>query len=173
MNTRTIEVVEHQSQWQQQFAQERDSLKRILGNNAVNIHHIGSTSVPGLAAKPIIDILIEVTSLKQLDAANIKLQDIGYIAKGENGIVGRRYFQKGQHIRTHHVHAFESRDPHLVRHLAFKRYLEAHLDVKNEYSDVKKRAAKMCDNEPQLYMNLKNDFITEHEKRAVSWFSQK
>ena len=122
---RAIEVVDHDPNWKNIFEIEKAALSKAIGNNAVKIDHIGSTSVIGLAAKPIVDILIEVSKLEKLDAADKNISALGYTIKGENGISGRRYFQKGGYQRSHHVHAFQSGDLHLHRHKAFKEYLIA------------------------------------------------
>ncbi|MDP2559638.1 GrpB family protein [Psychrobium sp. 1_MG-2023] len=167
---RIIEVVDYNPQWQQAFNIEQGLLKGVIGNNAITIEHIGSTAVVGLAAKPIIDILIEVSSLELLDRVNESIAELGYVVKGENGISGRRYFQKGGHQRSHHIHAFVADDPHLERHRAFKAYLSHHSAIAQEYSKLKQAAAVVCDNDMTRYMALKNDFIAHHETLAVQWF---
>ena len=87
----------------------------------VALHHIGSTSIPGIFAKPIIDILLEVSDLEKLDKQSHALVALGYERLGEFGIVGRRYFRKNSAsgIRTHHVHAFQTGNAEIERHLAF------------------------------------------------------
>ncbi len=171
LTTRTIEVIDYDPNWTKRFELEKQLLTKILGSNAVTIEHIGSTSVFGLAAKPVIDILIEVTNLDELDTANNDLALQGYVVKGENGISGRRYFQKGGVQRSHHVHAFQSGNEHLLRHRAFKEYLIAYPNIASQYGEIKKDAALKCHHNTQTYMALKNDFIEQHEKLAVQWFS--
>lgn len=144
----------------------------MIGVNAVNIEHIGSTAVAGLAAKPIIDILIEVTSLKALDMTNKSMETLGYRIKGENGIAGRRYYQKGGNMRSHHVHAFQIGDGHLHRHRAFKAYLIAHAEIAAEYGSLKKAASTKSNNDINIYIALKNDFIQKHEALAIEWFGR-
>lgn len=171
MNQRIIEVVDYNPDWAINFTAEKQCLTLAIGDNAIAIEHIGSTSIEGLSAKPIIDILIEVTCLKSLDEHNKKLKAIGYKAKGENGIAGRRYFEKGGKNRSHHVHAFATGDNNLTRHLAFKHYLIAHPELLTAYAEIKKRAAHACNNDSILYMTLKNDFIQQHEPLALKWFN--
>jgi len=170
LSNRVIEVVDYDSSWKETFETEKVLLTKAIGINAVNIEHIGSTSVVGLAAKPVIDILIEVSDLKELDASNDKIEALGYEIKGENGISGRLYFQKGGNQRSHHVHAFQTNDLHLHRHRAFKEYLIAHSEIASEYGSLKKEAASKSDNNINLYMELKNNFIQKHEKLALEWF---
>jgi GrpB-like predicted nucleotidyltransferase (UPF0157 family) len=170
LSCRVIEVVDYNPNWKITFENERVMLSKAIGNNAVKIEHIGSTSVVGLAAKPVIDILIEVTSLDELDISNKNIEALGYLVKGENGIEGRRYFQKGGNQRSHHVHAFQTNDFHLNRHIAFKEYLIANPAIASEYSNIKKEAVTNSDNNINVYMALKNNFIHKHEKIAIEWF---
>ncbi|PKG80613.1 hypothetical protein CXF85_21020 [Colwellia sp. 75C3] len=170
MSNRIIEVVDYDPNWSKTFETEKVMLTKAIGSNAVKIEHIGSTSVVGLSAKPVIDILIEVTSLTELDSANKNIVGLGYIVKGENGISGRRYFQKGGNQRSHHVHAFQTSDLHLLRHRAFKEYLIAHPIIASEYSFIKKEAVSKSGNDINFYMALKNNFIQKHEILAIEWF---
>jgi len=173
LKNRIIEVVDYDPNWTRIFETEKLLLANAIGKNAVLIEHIGSTAVKGLPAKPVIDILVEVTSLLDLDECNEKIAMLGFVVKGENGISGRRYFQKGGHKRSHHVHAFQSGDFNIIRHRAFKEYLIAHPRVSSEYGQVKKEAQLESDNNINIYMALKNEFIQKHEKLAVEWFSLK
>ena len=170
LSNRVIEVVDYDPNWKNIFETEKVALTNAIGSNAVKIDHIGSTSVIGLVAKPVIDILIEVSNLEELDAVDKKIIALGYTVKGENGISGRRYFQKGGNQRSHHVHAFQSGDLHLHRHRAFKEYLIAHPKIASEYGFIKKMAVSKSDNNINVYMALKNDFIQKHEKLALEWF---
>ena len=170
LNNRVIEVVDYDPNWKNIFETEKVALAKAIGSNAVKIEHIGSTSVVGLSAKPVIDILIEVSNLEELDASDKQINALGYTIKGENGIAGRRYFQKGGNQRSHHVHAFQTSDSHLQRHRVFKKYLTAHPVIALEYGSIKKEAVSKSDNNINVYMALKNDFIQKHEKLALEWF---
>lgn len=172
MPHRIIQVVNFDPIWAQLFEAEFQLLSETLGANALAIEHIGSTSVPKLAAKPIIDILVAVECLDAIDEKNEQMQAAGYTVKGEYGIAGRRYFQKGGFQRTHHVHVFRIGDSNLTRHRAFKAYLIAHPDIANEYAKLKLDAARKSQNSSQLYMALKNDFIHKHEILALTWLKQ-
>lgn len=172
LNASTIEVVEYNPLCAVKFSQEESLLQHVIGNNALAIVHIGSTAVPELAAKPIIDILLTLVSLEELTARHDPLFRHGYIAKGENGISGRRYFQKSGSQRTFHVHAFEQHDPQLVRHLACRDYLIAFPEVALQYQQVKQYAALVCQHNPNHYAELKNSFIQQHEQSAIAWFDK-
>ena len=167
-----IVVVEYDPSWPARFSEESSTLKDLLGHHVIKIHHIGSTSVPGLRAKPVIDILMEVPDIKQLDRCNMLLEEIGYEVMGEYGIPGRRYFRKGGNKRTRHIHAFQTGDPNLIRHLAFREYLIHHKQIAREYGELKSRIALMCANDIGNYSDLKDPFIQLHEKKAVDWYTR-
>lgn len=111
--TDLIKVVAYDASWPQLFEIEAQRIKGILGDHCITIHHIGSTAVPGLSAKPIIDILPVVNDILQVDQFNSAMKNIGYAAKGEYGIPFRRYFQKSSERRTHNVHIFAEGNPEL------------------------------------------------------------
>ena len=153
--------------WAGMFVHEQMALAAFLGPDA-NIHHIGSTAVPGLAAKPIIDILVAVPSVERLDSQIIDFRALGYEPRGENGIPGRRYFVKGTPERTHHVHAFRSGSHDVRRHLALRDFLRANDEVRDAYAVVKRRAVAECGNDIQAYLALKNDFVRLLEAQALA-----
>ena len=171
MNQIIIAVVDYDPSWVTVFENEKKLLAKAIGKNAVMIEHIGSTAVKGLPSKPVIDILVEVTSIFDLDISSNKIQALGYIVKGENGIPGRRYFRKGGNQRSHHIHAFTNGDLNLIRHRAFKEYLIAHPMIATEYGEIKKSSVLICENNINTYMELKNKFIQKYEKLAVAWFN--
>ncbi len=166
---RKIEVVPYDPEWPVLFAQEAEAIRAIAPDCFVAIHHIGSTAVPGLAAKPVIDIMPIVTDLGLLDQINSGMEDLGYIVKGEFGIPGRRFFLKGLIDRTHHVHAFEEGSGGLMRHVAFRDYLRCHPDEAEKYAELKMKNAAQFPHDNDGYCDAKHDFVTELEKRAVAW----
>lgn len=165
---RTVKIIDYDDQWPVLFEAESKLLHATLGNVISRIHHIGSTSVTGLAAKPVIDILLEVNGLTALDSANAAMNNIGYTARGENGIPDRRYFTKGGDERSHQVHAFVAGDAQIIRHLAFRDYLKNDRNVANEYADLKRAAAQASQNNAQRYSALKADFIVYHLRLALT-----
>ncbi len=104
---RKVEVILYNEKWAECFDEEKERLKLVFGPEIIAVHHIGSTSIPNMAAKPIIDMLIEVRSIEAVSQFDEQMKANGYTPKGENGIAGRRYFQKGGNKRTHHVHMYE------------------------------------------------------------------
>ncbi|KZN14895.1 GrpB family protein [Marinomonas sp. TW1] len=167
---RIIEVVEYNDDWPRLFEIEKQLILSSLPIKKLWVHHIGSTAVSGLAAKPIIDILLEVEEIEALDGCNELFESIGYECKGEFGISGRRYFQKGGYKRSHQIHAFGKDSENSIRHLAFKEYLIAHPAVAEEYAELKLDVAKHCNNDIGAYCDGKDEFVTTHEKHAVEWY---
>jgi GrpB-like predicted nucleotidyltransferase (UPF0157 family) len=144
---------------------------RCLGKNVVATHHIGSTSIPGIFAKPIIDILVEVADIATVDSCNEAMELAGYVSMGEFGIPGRRYFRKddANGVRSHYVHAFQSGDPELARHLGFRDFMLAHPDIAREYSDLKRALALVHPNDIDAYVDGKDAFIKRVDERAARW----
>lgn len=163
---RTVEVVQFDESWALQFETEARLLTAMLGGDS-RIHHIGSTSVRGLAAKPIVDILIEISDVTLLDAFEDGFRSLGYEPRGENGIPGRRYFVKGSPERTHQIHAFATGSQDALRHLAVRDYLRGHPDECQAYAQVKAKAAADCGNDIHRYVALKSDFVSSLEVRAL------
>ncbi|WP_367278178.1 GrpB family protein [uncultured Photobacterium sp.] len=134
---------------------------------AITLHHIGSTLVPGLSAKPTIDILAEVDDLFYFDQVSQKLELLEYEGKGEFGISGRRYFKKGSERHSYHLHVFASGDSNIHRHICFRNYLVAHPEVAKEYGELKKKIAARCDHDTVVYCDEKNDFVQHHQSLAI------
>ncbi|NQX96054.1 MAG: GrpB family protein [Erythrobacter sp.] len=170
---RRIEIHDSDPVWPAMFEAERRRLTDALSRHITGLtfHHIGSTSVPGLAAKPIIDILLEVPNVSVLDDHCDRFESLGYTCRGEYGIPGRRYFQRGGDNRTHHLHAFAAGSAGARRHLVFRDYLRAHPAAAARYATVKRAAARACNHDTDAYGDLKHDFVAHHEKLALAWWS--
>ena len=169
---RKIEVVPYDPTWAELFEAEAARLSEAIPEGLVAVHHIGSTSVPGLAAKPTIDILAEVSDLTVLDRFDSNMESLGYLAKGEFGIPGRRFYLKGLIDRTHHVHAFEQGSVGLHRHLAVRDYLRAHIEQVAEYGSLKLQIAKQFEHDSDGYCDAKHDYVQALERRALRWKSR-
>ena len=139
------------------------------------IHHIGSTSIPGIHAKPIIDMLANSSELSQIDARSEGMRAIGYEAMGEFGIDGRRYYRRDNTagVRTEQVHAFAEQSPHILRHLAFRDFLRSHPDIALEYSQLKQRLAAAHPFDIEAYMDGKDAFIRQTQERALEWIRRR
>lgn len=167
-------VVPHDRAWRSRFESEAAHIAKVFGDNAVAIHHIGSTSIPGILAKPVIDILVEAASLETVDRQTSGMTKLGYEAMGAFGIEGRRFFRKddANGVRTHHVHVFEAGAANAVRHLAFRDFLRAHPDRAKAYSDLKAELVARPGMTREAYMDGKDPFIEETEAEAVVWYQE-
>lgn len=163
---RIIEVVPYRKEWPSMFELEAKRIKQALGNNCLIVHHIGSTAVPGLASKPIIDMLPVVKNLLEVDQANHAMQQLGYEAKGEFGIPFRRYFQKGGDTRTHHMHIFEEGNPEIERHIKFRDWMIAHHDDREAYGKLKKQLALKFPNDIMSYCMGKDNFVASIDAKT-------
>jgi len=166
---REMTVVDYDPSWPAAYEAEIERLRAVLGDVIVRAHHIGSTAVLGLAAKPVIDVLLEVRDLALLDAHDDVMREIGYEPRGEYGIRGRRYYPKGGDRRTHHVHAFAVGDPHIEEHLAFRDHLRERPDAAAAYVRVKREAAAKHRYDPEGYVRHKEEFVA----RTLSAFPMK
>jgi GrpB-like predicted nucleotidyltransferase (UPF0157 family) len=166
-----VEVVPHDPTWRVKFEDESKLIALALGENVIVIHHIGSTSIPNIYAKPIIDMLVEVKDITKVDEQNSAMAALGYKAMGEFGLPGRRFFRKYDETgkRTHHVHTFEINVSEVQRHLAFRDYMIANPEYANRYSDLKRKLAQQYPDDIDGYMDGKDGFIKDMEKRAIEW----
>ena len=173
---RTIEVVEHDSRWKAEFDRESAKLVDVLGDALVSIHHVGSTSIPGLVAKPIIDILVVLKETKTIDRFSAAMQELGYRVRGEcldaevPGTPGRFYFSKDSFgKRTHHVHACADGHPEVRDKLAFRDYLRSHPQVAMQYGVIKQKLAIEHRHDNVGYMRGKDPFIQSTLRDAREW----
>lgn len=166
---RKVEVFPYKDVWRTQFEQEAQKLKQVFGDILLAVHHIGSTSVPGLSAKPIIDLMPVVRKIEDVDAFQPAMEVLGYEARGENGLPGRRYFQKGGDQRTHHVHIYEKENPEISRHLLFRDYLRCHPARAKVYGDLKEHLARLYPFNIEAYITGKHDLVQELEQEAMQW----
>ena len=146
---------------------------RVLGPILVMVHHIGSTSVPGLAAKPIIDLMPLVTDLAYLDRERWRVEALGYHWHGELGISGRRYCTLSDEAgnRIVQLHFFKADSPQVARHIAFRDYLRAHPETASAYEREKRRARDLHPDDSHAYTDEKAAWIRDTEAKALIWFA--
>ena len=163
-----VRMVPHDPKWRQEFQHEAARISAAAGGNAVAVHHIGSTAIPAVYAKPVIDVLLVVRDLAALDEKQAEMEALGYQARGEYGIPGRRFFRRDDEHgdRTHQIHAFEDGSPQVTRHLAFRDYMIAHPEAAEAYSDLKRDLAAQHPNDIEAYMDGKDEFIREIDERT-------
>ena len=170
---RKVEVSPYNNRWSSMFDKEANVLREIFGSQIVEIHHIGSTSVKGLNAKPVIDIMPVVKIIHKVDLFNEEMKKSGYEPVGENGLAGRRFFQKGGNNRSHHIHVYQLGNPEIDRHLAFRDYLREHLIVATQYGNLKEKLSQQFPSDIGSYIAGKEQLIVEIEHKALSWYRMK
>ena len=153
-----IQLSPYESGWQILFLEERDRLQASIGGYILDIQHIGSTSIPGMPAKPILDIGIAVTNFEEAVRCIPPMEKLGYTYKGENGILRRHYFVKGA-PRTHHVHMVEIESEVWRSNLLFRAYLIKHPETAREYGRLKQELAKQFATKREMYQAGKDGFI--------------
>lgn len=166
---RNVEVSSPRKEWSLMFQEECGKLKNTFGNLVVNIYHIGSTAIPNIKAKPVIDIMIEVINIDEVDKFNHQMEQLGYITFGENGIPNRRFFSKGGDNRTHHIHIFEQGNSEITRHIVFRDYMIAHPEEAQKYSQLKQNLADKYPTNIEMYIEGKNDYIKSIDTKAEKW----
>jgi GrpB-like predicted nucleotidyltransferase (UPF0157 family) len=168
-----VNLAAYKPEWPRTVVMLAENLQ-VLGPNLVIVHHIGSTSVPGLIAKPIIDLMPVVTSLTRLDEQRQSIEALGYRWHSELGISGRRYctLDDGAGVRTVQLHIFKADSPHVERHIAFRDYLRAHPEEANAYAIEKRRAQNLHPTNSHVYGDEKGKWIRAAETRALIWATQ-
>lgn len=160
MRTQNVRVVPYQDIWKKQFEEIREYVEVGLESYVREIHHVGSTSVEGLAAKPIIDIDIEVYDNVDIDKVTNILAQKGYICEGDLGIPDRiAYAYENTIFAEHHLYVCPSSSKELHRHLCFRNFLRMNKEARDEYGGVKLRAAEACHNDIDVYMDMKHEVI--------------
>ena len=168
-----VQIVDYDPRWPGRFLAEAARVSRVLSDCVVAIHHIGSTAVPNLCAKPVIDILVQVSSLSIFDRQSKVLQPLGYESMGEYGLSGRRFFRKGDVQRTHHIHVYAADNPEPMRHVHFRDYLRAHPQIAERYAKIKRQAMLVHSDSREDYQLFKASFIESEERQALAWAASK
>ena len=165
-----IVVTEYHSEWVSMFEEEARLIKSILRENCMAVYHIGSTAVPGLKAKPVIDMMPVVHELQKVDDLMEEFVKSGYEYMGEFGIAGRRYLRKGGDERTHQVNIFEKTNKTQIdRHLAVRDFLRMHREIAEEYGALKEELAGMFPYDIEGYCDGKEEFMKTLERKALEW----
>lgn len=168
MKTNRIIVQPYDPQWKQDFEAIRRELVDALGDLALRIEHVGSTSVEGLAAKPIIDIDVVIRDHAPLAAVISALARIGYRHEGNLGIPQREAFcyDGKSHLRKHHLYVCPESSPELRRHITFRDYLRSHPEDAAEYGRVKTEGAELYPDSIDQYITHKSGCISAIYRRC-------
>ncbi len=164
-----IRIVEYDPEWPDRYETERRQIASALGPLALAIEHVGSTAVPGLPAKPVIDLMVAVANLDAVAACIPPLATLGYeySPEYESTVPERRFFQKGPvEARSYHLHVVELDSWFWKRLLLFRDYLRAHPDVAHEYVRLKRLLADLHGTDRRAYSDAKTTFVREVEGRA-------
>jgi len=167
-----VVLVPHSPLWAEMARDETRRLKEALGGELIAVHHIGSTAIPGIMAKPVVDLIPIVADIARLDAREEAVRALGYKWFGEFGLPGRRYCYRKDAAtgeRLFQLHCYQDGAPEVPRHLAFRDYLRAHPLLAREYEAEKLRAAKIVSDDVNAYNDHKNDWIKRVEKEALAW----
>jgi len=156
---RTITVVDYDPAWSTQFEALRSIILSAVGDIAVAVEHVGSTSVPGLAAKPIIDIDVIVASAADVSVAIERLAMIGYEHRGNLGVEGREAFGSPPDPPQRHLYVCIEGGTALQNHLALREYLRGNSDSAAKYGQLKKQLAARFPNDTDTYIDGKTDFV--------------
>jgi len=163
-----VRLAEYDENWQGIFEREKSELRNILGNKIIDIQHIGSTAVPSCCAKPIIDILIGVNSMKIADECIKPLIKFGYEFKGGKGIPGGYFFTKSiGEIRTHHLHIITHNSESQVDHVIFRDFLIQKPEYRKKYCALKRELATEFKNDREAYTDAKSGFINNTVQLAL------
>ena len=161
MITKQVVVLPYDKAWKQNFIEIKAEIQDALGELALEIEHVGSTSVEGLSAKPIIDIDVVIKEESMLAEVVPALRRIGYRHEGNLGIVGREAFQYDgkEHLQKHHLYVCPQDSAELRRHIAFRDYLRSHPEAVREYSCIKEEGASLYPLDMEKYIEHKSPFI--------------
>ncbi|HEX4205402.1 MAG TPA: GrpB family protein [Ktedonobacteraceae bacterium] len=159
----TLIIEEYNPVWPVRFAEEKQRIQERIGNFIEDIQHVGSTSVPGLAAKPIVDIMVVIPDITQVERCVRPLESINYLYMGEYGIPDRHLFCKPGSVspfeRLYHLHMMDKTHEQYTFHLLFRNYLRKHTDVRDAYQQLKRDLAVQFGANREGYTNAKHNFI--------------
>jgi GrpB-like predicted nucleotidyltransferase (UPF0157 family) len=164
-----IEIWPYDPAWPSLFAALGAGLRDALGSVALRIDHIGSTSVPGLAAKPIVDVQVSVAALDPVDAYRVALERLGLVFRSENTERTKRYFREAPGTRRTHIHVRRAGSWAEQFTLLFRDYLRVHPEDRERYAELKRRLARELLDDRHAYTEAKFPFIWEVMARADRW----
>jgi len=167
MRTKRVIVVSYDSKWNDEFQKIKLYLEKMLKNSIIEIEHVGSTSIEGLSAKPIIDIDVIIKNYDNFQDVKYCLESLGYYHKGDLGIKDREAFgyDEKYEFMTHHLYVCPQDSDELKKHIAFRDYLRTHNEDREKYSEIKSQAAKRYPTDIDSYMERKSPCIIEIYKK--------
>jgi GrpB-like predicted nucleotidyltransferase (UPF0157 family) len=169
-----VELRPHDPQWASNAEAESQALAAVMGSCLLNVQHIGSTAIPDIHAKPVLDLMPVVTCLAELDDRRQQIEGLGYEWWGELGLPGRRYCSKSDPDtgrRLVQLHCYAQGSQEITRHLAFRDYLRRHPDVARAYDREKIRCRALHPDDSHAYGDCKGQWIETAEAEALTWFA--
>jgi GrpB-like predicted nucleotidyltransferase (UPF0157 family) len=164
-----VRIVDYDPAWPEEAERELARVAEALGETVVRLDHVGSTSVPGLAAKPIVDLQVSVAALEPQAAYVEPLEAIGYLFVPFATSPDYHFFGKpAERPRTHHLHVCLAGSHEELRHLAVRDYLCADREEAARYEAVKRESARLHPEDRVAYMEGKDAFVAELEQRALA-----
>jgi GrpB-like predicted nucleotidyltransferase (UPF0157 family) len=155
-----VRLVEYDARWPALFAAEEQRIRGQCGTLALRLEHIGGTSIPGMCAKPVLDIAAGLPRNSSTHDYVAALEQAGYEHRGERGVPGRQYFRRGQ-PRAYHVHLVEEGGPLWREYVAFRDYLRADAEAARQFADLKRVLAARFSQDREAYMNAKSSHVQE------------
>ena len=171
MDTGQVIIVDYNPQWPHMYEEERARIQDAIGDCLIDIQHVGSTSIPGLSAKPILDIMPVIREISLVASCVKPLEVLGYAYFGENGIPGRHYFRKPTGITTKphlvHLHILEKGHDQWAMMLLFRDYLRLHPESALQYDVLKRELAEKYGFDRVGYTDAKESFVRSIIRAAV------
>lgn len=162
-----VELNEFSTTWKSEYEKEEKLLKEVLKDRILEIHHVGSTSIKGLKAKPVIDILVAIENLDNIKEIEELLKEYDYSNRGQQGVEDRYFFAKGsEEARTHYIHFVEPNSNTYYNLLLFKKYLLEHEEYIQKYCELKQELAEKYPDDRKKYTAGKSEFISNVIKLA-------
>ena len=168
-----VRLLPHDPQWAEQASLEEARILKAVWPAIIEMHHVGSTAIPGIAAKPIIDLVGVSPEMATLEAARPQIEALGYAWHGEYGLEGRRFCtlsDPNTGARRFHLHCYASGDHSIHRHLAFRDDLRARQEVADAYQLMKRDCAAKHPDDSHAYTECKDRWIKRVEAEALKWF---
>lgn len=168
-----IRIVDHDPRWADEARDELARIRYALGSTATRLEHIGSTAVPEMPAKPIIDLQVSVVSIDARDTYVGPLEQLGYLYAEDPSSPDRHFFAKPpERPRSHHVHVCQRGSRHELRHVAVRDFLRAHPAETVEYAALKRRLVARAPADRLAYIAGKDPYVSALEARAIAWTYQ-